>query len=207
MFDLDADLPSIHRQLKRDPLMERLIAERPGLRVPGAWDGLELAIRAVLGQQITVGAAIRLAGKLVAQYGAPLQSPRAGLSHVFPEPQVLAQADLATLGMPKSRGRTLSGVAQALLDDPLLFAPGREDGIARLLALHGIGDWTAQYIALRQLREPDAFPSGDVGLIKALTVLEERPVTARELLLRAETWRPCRGYAAQLLWTSLSRPD
>jgi DNA-3-methyladenine glycosylase II len=207
MFDLDADLPSIHRQLKRDPLMERLIAERPGLRVPGAWDGLELAIRAVLGQQITVGAAIRLAGKLVAQYGAPLQSPRAGLSHVFPEPQVLAQADLATLGMPKSRGRTLSGVAQALLDDPLLFEPGREDGVARLLALHGIGDWTAQYIALRQLREPDAFPSGDVGLIKALAVLEERPVTARELLLRAEAWRPCRGYAAQLLWTSLSRSD
>jgi DNA-3-methyladenine glycosylase II len=207
MFDLDADLPSIHRQLKRDPLMERLIAERPSLRVPGAWDGLELAIRAVLGQQITVGAAIRLAGKVVAQYGAPLQSPRAGLSHVFPEPQVLAQADLATLGMPKSRGRTLSGVAQALLDDPLLFEPGREDGIARLLALHGIGDWTAQYIALRQLRELDAFPSGDVGLIKALAVLEERPVTARELLLRADAWRPCRGYAAQLLWTSLSRPD
>lgn len=207
MFDLDADLPSIHRQLKRDPLMERLIAERPGLRLPGTWDGLELAIRAVLGQQITVGAAIRLAGKLVAQYGAPLPSSRAGLSHVFPEPQVLAQADLATLGMPKSRGRTLSGVAQALLDDPLLFEPGREDGVARLLALHGIGDWTAQYIALRQLREPDAFPSGDVGLIKALAVLEERPVTARELLLRAEAWRPCRGYAAQLLWTSLSRSD
>jgi len=207
MFDLDADLPSIHRQLKRDPLMERLIAERPGLRVPGGWDGLELAIRAVLGQQITVGAAIRLAGKLVAQYGAPLLSPRAGLSHVFPEPTVLAQADLATLGMPKSRGRTLSGVAQALLDDPLLFAPGRDCGVARLLALHGIGDWTAQYIALRQLREPDAFPSGDVGLIKALAVLEERAVTARELLLRAEAWRPCRGYAAQLLWTSLSRMD
>jgi DNA-3-methyladenine glycosylase II len=207
MFDLDADLPSIHRQLARDPLMKRLMAECPGLRVPGAWDGLELAIRAVLGQQITVGAAIRLASKLVAQYGAPLPSPQAGLSHVFPEPAVLAQADLATLGMPKSRGRTLSGVAQALLDDPLLFAPGREGGVARLLALHGIGDWTAQYIALRQLREPDAFPSGDVGLIKALAVLEERPVTARDLLLRAEAWRPCRGYAAQLLWTSLSRMD
>jgi DNA-3-methyladenine glycosylase II len=207
MFDLDADLPSIHRQLKRDPLMARLMAERPGLRVPGAWDGLELAIRAVLGQQITVGAAIRLAGKLVAQYGAPFSSPLAGLSHVFPEPVVLAQADLARLGMPKSRGRTLSGVAQALLDDSLLFAPGREGGVARLLALHGIGGWTAQYIALRQLREADAFPSGDVGLIKALAALEQRPVTARELLLRAEAWRPCRGYAAQLLWTSLSRSD
>jgi DNA-3-methyladenine glycosylase II len=207
MFDLDADLPSIHRQLVLDPLMKRLIAQRPGLRVPGAWDGLELAIRAVLGQQITVSAAIRLASKLVAQYGAPLQSPLAGLTHVFPEASVLAKADLATLGMPKSRGRTLSGVAQALLEDPLLFEPGREDGVTRLLALHGIGEWTAQYIALRQLREPDAFPSGDVGLINALAALESGPMTARELLLRAEAWRPHRGYAAQLLWTSLSRPD
>jgi DNA-3-methyladenine glycosylase II len=207
MFDLDADLAPIHRQLAVDPLMARLIAERPGLRVPGAWDGLELAIRAVLGQQISVGAAIKLAGKLVARYGEPLGSSRPGLTHVFPQASVLAAADLATLGMPKSRGRTLSGVAQALLDDPLLFESGREGGIARLLALHGIGDWTAHYIALRQLREMDAFPSGDVGLINALAALEGGPVMARELLQRAEVWRPWRGYAAQLLWTSLSRSD
>lgn len=207
MFDLDADLPGIHRVLGADPLMARLMAERSGLRVPGAWDGLELAIRAVLGQQITVVAAIKLAGKLLAQYGAPLDSPLPGLTHVFPEAGVLAGADLAALGMPKSRGRTLSGVAQALLDDPLLFEPGREGGVARLLALHGIGDWTAQYIALRQLREMDGFPSGDVGLINALAALEGGAVTARELLLRAEVWRPFRGYAAQLLWSSLSRVD
>ncbi|WP_223557266.1 DNA-3-methyladenine glycosylase family protein [Pseudomonas sp. BF-R-01] len=207
MFDLDADLAAIHRSLKADPLMVRLIAERPGLRVPGTWDGLELAIRAVLGQQISVVAAIRLAGKLVVQYGPPLASVLPGITHVFPVAGVLAQADLAALGMPKSRGRTLSGVAQALLDDPLLFEPGREGGVARLLALHGIGDWTAQYIALRQLREMDAFPGGDVGLINALSALEGERVTARELLARAEGWRPCRGYAAQLLWTSLSRAD
>ncbi|WP_223533824.1 DNA-3-methyladenine glycosylase family protein [Pseudomonas sp. GL-RE-20] len=207
MFDLDADLPTIHRHLAVDPLMARLIAERPGLRVPGAWDGLELAIRAVLGQQITVAAAIRLAGKLVAQYGVPLSSAQSGLSHVFPTADVLAGADLAALGMPKSRGRTLSGVAQALLDDPQLFEPGREGGVARLLALHGIGDWTAQYIALRQLRELDGFPNGDVGLINALAALEGGPVTAKQLLLRAEGWRPYRGYAAQVLWTSLSRAD
>ena len=173
--------------------------------MPGTWDGLELAIRAVLGQQITVGAAIKLAGKLVAQYGAPLTSARGNLTHVFPEAAVLAAADLATLGMPKSRGRTLSGVAQALLDDPLLFEPGRQGGVARLLALYGIGDWTAQYIALRQLREMDGLPNGDVGLINALAALEGGPVTARQLLARAEGWRPYRGYAAQLLWTSLSR--
>jgi DNA-3-methyladenine glycosylase II len=187
--------------------MARLIAERPGLRVPGAWDGLELAIRAVLGQQITVVAAIRLAGKLVARYGTPLNSALPGVTHVFPQARVLADADLATLGMPKSRGRTLSGVAQALLDDPRLFEPGREGGIARLLALHGIGDWTAQYIALRQLREMDGFPNGDVGLINAMAALEGGPVTAKQLLLRAEGWRPYRGYAAQVLWTSLSRVD
>ncbi|MNS79664.1 DNA-3-methyladenine glycosylase 2 [compost metagenome] len=207
MFDLDADLSTIHRHLAVDPLMARLIAERPGLRVPGAWDGLELAIRAVLGQQITVAAAIRLAGKLVAQYGTPLSSALPGLTHVFPRASVLAGADLAALGMPKSRGRTLSGVAQALLDDPRLFEPGREGGVARLLALYGIGDWTAQYIALRQLREMDGFPNGDVGLINALAALEGGPVTARQLLQRAEGWRPYRGYAAQVLWTSLSRAD
>jgi DNA-3-methyladenine glycosylase II len=207
MFDLDADLSTIHRYLAVDPLMARLIAERPGLRVPGAWDGLELAIRAVLGQQITVAAAIRLAGKLVAQYGTPLSSALPGLTHVFPQASVLADADLAALGMPKSRGRTLSGVAQALLDDPRLFEPCREGGVARLLALHGIGDWTAQYIALRQLREMDGFPNGDVGLINALAALEGGPVTAKQLLLRAEGWRPYRGYAAQVLWTSLSRVD
>lgn len=207
MFDLDADLSTIHRHLAVDPLMARLIAERPGLRVPGAWDGLELAIRAVLGQQITVAAAIRLAGKLVAQYGTPLSSALPGLTHAFPRASVLAGADLAALGMPKSRGRTLSGVAQALLDDPRLFEPGREGGVARLLALYGIGDWTAQYIALRQLREMDGFPNGDVGLINALAALEGGPVTARQLLQRAEGWRPYRGYAAQVLWTSLSRAD
>ncbi|MBV7523913.1 MULTISPECIES: DNA-3-methyladenine glycosylase family protein [Pseudomonas] len=207
MFDLDADLSTIHRHLAVDPLMARLIAERPGLRVPGAWDGLELAIRAVLGQQITVAAAIRLAGKLVAQYGTPLSSALPGLTHVFPRASVLAGADLAALGMPKSRGRTLSDVAQALLDDPRLFEPGREGGVARLLALYGIGDWTAQYIALRQLREMDGFPNGDVGLINALAALEGGAVTARQLLQRAEGWRPYRGYAAQVLWTSLSRAD
>lgn len=207
MFDLDADLITMQRHLAADPLLARLIAQRPGLRVPGTWDGLELAIRAVLGQQISVGAAIKLAGKLVAQYGAPLTSPHDGLTHVFPEAAVLAAADLATLGMPKSRGRTLSGVAQALLDDPLLFEPGRQGGVKRLLGLYGVGDWTAQYIALRQLREMDGLPNGDVGLINALAALEGGAVTARELLARAEGWRPYRGYAAQLLWTSLSRAD
>jgi len=212
MFDLDADLPAIHRHLATDPLLAPLIARSPGLRVPGTWDGLELAMRAVLGQQISVAAAIRLAGKLVAQYGAPLVGSEPwlpGLRQVFPEAQVLASADLATLGMPRSRGRTLSGVAQALLENPGLFE-AREHlpaSVAPLLALWGVGDWTAQYIALRQMREADAFPPGDVGLLKALAALEGQPVSAQHLLARAESWRPYRGYAAQVLWTSLSRGD
>lgn len=209
MFDLDAQPGLINAQLAADPLMAQLVAARPGLRVPGAWDGLELAIRAVLGQQITVVAAIRLAGKLVAQYGQPLATPHAGITHLFPTPQVLAAADLATLGMPNARGRTLSGVAQALLDDPQLFEPkaSLNDGVARLVALPGIGDWTAQYIAMRQLREPDAFASGDIGLINALAALEGGPVSARQLWARAEAWRPWRAYAAQHLWASLQRAD
>lgn len=209
MFDLDAQPRLINPQLAKDPLMAQLVAARPGLRVPGTWDGLELAIRAVLGQQITVVAAIRLAGKLVAQYGAPLETPCAGITHVFPSAEVLAAADLATLGMPKARGRTLSGVAQALLDDPELFEPkaSLKEGVARLVALPGIGDWTAQYIAMRQMREADAFASGDIGLINALAALEGGPVSARQLLARAEAWRPLRAYAAQHLWTSLSRGD
>ena len=209
MFDLDAVPEVINAQLSQDPLMAQLVAARPGLRLPGTWDGLELAIRAVLGQQITVVAAIRLAGKLVAQYGQALQTPHAGITHLFPTPEVLAAADLATLGMPKARGRTLSGVAQALLDDPQLFQPkaSLKDGVARLVALPGIGEWTAQYIAMRQLREADAFATGDIGLINALAALEGGPVSARQLLARAEAWRPLRAYAAQHLWTSLNRKD
>ena len=209
MFDLDAQPQLINPQLATDPLMAQLVTARPGLRVPGTWDGLELAIRAVLGQQITVVAAIRLAGKLVAQYGQPLAMPHAGITHVFPSAEVLAAADLTTLGMPKARGRTLSGVAQALLDDPRLFEPqaSLKAGVARLVALPGIGDWTAQYIAMRQMREVDAFASGDIGLINALAALEGGPVSARQLLARAEAWRPLRAYAAQHSWTSLQRAD
>ncbi|MGE7956448.1 DNA-3-methyladenine glycosylase family protein [Pseudomonas sp. NPDC089530] len=207
LLDLDTDLAPIHRHLSNDPLMARLIAVRPGLRVPGAWDGFELAVRAVLGQQITVTAAIRLAGKLVARYGQPLCDVGVpeGLSHVFPEPARMAGADLASLGMPRSRGRTLSGVAQAVLDDPQLFAPkaSLEHSLSALLALWGVGDWTAHYVALRQFREADAFPAADVGLINALTALEGGPVTPSQLLARAEAWRPWRGYAAQHLWTAL----
>ena len=125
-FDLDSDPAAIAAQLSHDPVLAALTAARPGLRIPGAWDGFELAMRAVLGQQITVVAAIRLGGKLVAAHGAPLARPQDGLTHVFPEPAAIAAADLAPLGMPRSRARTLSAVASAALADPTLFEAGND---------------------------------------------------------------------------------
>ena len=157
-FDLDSDPAAIAAQLSHDPVLAALTAARPGLRIPGAWDGFELAMRAVLGQQITVVAAIRLGGKLVAAH-APLARPQDGLTHVFPEPAAIAAADLAPLGMPRSRARTLSAVASAALADPTLFEAGNDLDVSvrRLREIWGVGEWTAQYIALRLLREPDAF--------------------------------------------------
>lgn len=211
VFDLAADPDAIEWQLAVDPLMARLIEARPGLRVPGGWDGFELALRAVLGQQITVAGAIKLAGKLVARFGQPLRQPDghpSGLTHVFPEPSDLTGADLMSLGMPRSRSATLTAVSEALVADPRLFDAGAslQDAVARFCELRGIGDWTAQYISLRQLREPDAFPAGDVALLKALGLLEGTTPTSRQMLARAEAWRPWRAYAAQHLWTSLAAP-
>ncbi|MCV2354819.1 helix-turn-helix domain-containing protein [Paucibacter sp. B2R-40] len=209
MFDLAADPAVIQAQLSAAcPLMAALTAARPGLRVPGNWDGFELAMRAVLGQQITVAAAIKLAGKLVQQYGEPitdLTAHQLGLRSIFPSPERLAGADLATLGMPRTRAATLSGVAGALLANRQLLdaASSLDEGLAKLLALPGIGDWTAQYIAIRQMREPDAFPAGDVGLMQALERLEGSRPNAKQLTQRAQAWQPWRAYAAQHLWQSL----
>lgn len=204
VFDLAADPLAIAQHLSQDPVLAPLVEKRPGLRVPGAWDGFELAIRAVLGQQITVTAAVRLASRLVATYGEPLATPSPGLSHFFPSPEVLAGADLTTLGMPKSRAATLSAVAAARLENPEIFANscGLEAAVERLRAIRGVGEWTAQYIALRQLREPDAFPASDLGVMRALTDEHGLRPKADEVLARAERWRPWRAYAAQHLWAA-----
>ncbi|AMC37039.1 3-methyladenine DNA glycosylase 2 [Janthinobacterium sp. B9-8] len=202
MFDLAADPGMINQQLASDPLMAKLTARHPGLRVPGAWDGFELAIRAILGQQITVAAAIQLASKIVAQYGEPLATPDAQyptLSHVFPTPALLSKANLT--GIPQSRTNTIRALAAAFEAEPDLLTSGSNaaEASSKLLAISGIGDWTTQYIAMRQLREPDAFPTSDVTLIKAITQLEG----PCKLSTRAEAWQPWRAYAAQHLWTSL----
>ena len=206
VFDLAADPVAIGDHLARDPALALLVAKRPGLRVPGAWDGFELAIRAILGQQITVVAARGLAARLVAAHGAPMPEGLAaeGLTHVFPTPQRLVGADFAALGMPRSRAASLTAMTEAAAANPAIFGPKRtlEDAVADLKALPGIGEWTAQYIAMRELREPDAFPAADIGLMRALEGAYGRRPTAAELSARAEAWRPWRAYAALHLWAS-----
>jgi len=211
VFDLAADPVAISDHLGKDPDLAQLVARRPGLRAPGAWDGFELAIRAILGQQITVVAARGLAAKLVAAYGEPLPETLAseGLTHVFPTPQRLAGADFAALGMPKSRAAALTAMTEAVAADPLIFGPKRtlDEAIAALKALPGIGEWTAQYIAMRELREPDAFPAADIGLMRALADETGKRPTPAELSARAEAWRPWRAYAALHLWSSEAQPS
>jgi AraC family transcriptional regulator, regulatory protein of adaptative response / DNA-3-methyladenine glycosylase II len=202
VFDLDADPEAIAQCLSRDPLLAPLLGQRPGLRVPGAWDGFEMAVRAVIGQQITVAGARNLLGKLVARYGANIPDAGDGLTHVFPPPDRLIGKDLAALGMPRARAVTISSLAQAALVDSALFERGAslEAAVSKLCAVPGIGNWTAQYIAIRALREPDAFPASDIGLLRALAENGVRP-TPQAVASRAQAWRPWRAYAAQHLWT------
>ncbi len=208
IFDLAADPDVIAARLGSDPSLAPLVAARPGLRVPGAWDGFELAVRGILGQQISVLAATRLAGKLVAAYGVPVPSADgeavSPLRYAFPSPERLIGTDpAATLGMPRARGRAIVSLAAAALEDRLLFEPGAglDEAIGRLCVLPGIGEWTAQYVAMRALREPDAFPAADIGLLRALATDAGRPTPAA-LLARAAAWRPWRAYAALHLWTA-----
>lgn len=207
VFDLSADPGAIASHLSEDPALAQLVAAKPGLRVPGSWDGFELAVRAVLGQQVTVKAAVRLAGFLVATCGEPLVAPGPaveGLTHVFPTAARLAAIEPSTLPMPRARAQALVSLAASLDADPGIFNAGHtlDDVVKRLRALKGIGEWTAQYIAMRELREPDAFPAADVGLMRALAGPDGKRPTAQQLQARAERWRPWRAYAALHLWMS-----
>jgi AraC family transcriptional regulator of adaptative response / DNA-3-methyladenine glycosylase II len=204
LFDLGADPHQIAACLARDARLRPGIHAHPGLRIPGAWDGFELAVRAVLGQQVSVRGATTLAGRLVEAHGEPLSLDDArGLRFLFPEPEVLAGADLRTIGLPRTRAAAISALAAAVASGDLrLDAPrGLEETVAKLKALPGIGEWTAQYIAMRALREPDAFPDSDLGLRRALGH-PSRPLSPARLAKMAEAWRPWRAYAAVHLWTS-----
>ena len=199
MFDLAADPAVIAASFRRDPLLGPLVRRRPGLRVPGHWDGFELAVRAVLGQQVTVRGATTLAGLLVRTHGEPLQfTDSGGLTHVFPSAQSLIDARLQ--GMPAARVRAIQSLAQAVVAGKLRFDVGAPDDgfFARFQAIAGIGVWTAQYVAMRAFNEPDAFPVADLVLLRAAG--NGRALTAAALLKRAEAWRPWRAYAAMYLW-------
>lgn len=206
LFDLDADPNLILEQLKTDPRLTHLAAGQPGIRVPGCWEPFELAVRAILGQQVSVKGATALAGRLVQRFGTPLDSSGPLPFSVFPPPGVLKEADIASIGMPETRARTIQLLARAVDEGhPILeLAPNLETALQRLMALPGVGDWTAQYIAMRGLGEPDAFPAGDLGLRKALAdpISGELPAI-KAVGRQAEKWRPWRSYAAMLLWKGL----
>jgi len=211
LFDLGADPAAIDDHLARSPRLAPLVARRPGLRVPGAWDGFELAVRAVLGQQISVAGATTLSGRIVRAFGAALGEPSTeGLTHLFPTAAALAEGDIASIGLPRARGETIRALAAAVRDHALTLAmpPSPDAERARLAAIPGIGAWTVEYIALRAFGEPDAFPASDRALRRALhdkSEGDEAP-SERAVARLAEPFRPFRAYAAMHLWMSLKGP-
>jgi len=207
LFDLDADLDLIAEHLSKDPRLAPLVARRPGLRTPGAWDGFELAVRAILGQQVTLQAGRTLAGRITGAFGSRLDAAAdegAGLTRAFPTPEQLASADLGMMGLTTARAAALRALAAAAVANPRLFeqAASLDEAVARFRALPGIGEWTAQYIALRALREADAFPAADIGLMQGFAGDGRARPTPKQLLEQAEAWRPWRAYAAQHLWAA-----
>jgi AraC family transcriptional regulator of adaptative response / DNA-3-methyladenine glycosylase II len=208
LFDLDADAASIDASLARDALLVENVAQRPGLRVPGAFDGFETAVRGILGQQISVQGATTLAGRIAERWGQRLPRKLAlhdSLTHSFPTPRRLLRAELEGVGVIPTRAKTIRGLARAVLDDPSLLQPGEglEADLSRWVALPGIGPWTANYVSMRVLREPDALPAADLGLRKAISTPGEKLRPAREVEAALEGCRPYRAYAAMRLWSML----
>jgi AraC family transcriptional regulator of adaptative response / DNA-3-methyladenine glycosylase II len=207
VFDLSARPDVIAAHLARDPLLADAVARNPGLRVPGAFDGFELAVRAILGQQVTVRGATTLAGRFVTAFGEPIATPRAELSRLCPTPPRVAAAsvdEIASLGIIQSRARSIIALAREMADGRLVLEAGAQPDatMAQLVALPGIGAWTAHYIAMRALRWPDAFPKEDVALRKTLG-----GVTAARAEELSQSWRPWRSYATLHLWQGAPPAD
>jgi AraC family transcriptional regulator of adaptative response / DNA-3-methyladenine glycosylase II len=202
LFDLGASPESVHALLSQDPLLAPAVKRVPGLRVPGAFDGFELAVRAVLGQQVSVKAATTMAGRWAAAFGEPIATPWPELGRLAPTAARMlevAEHEIGALGVIGSRARCLMGLARAVTERRVVLslAANVEEQIGNLLELPGVGPWTAQYIAMRALHWPDAFPDGDLMLQRAAGT------GRRELLARAEAWRPWRAYATHYLWRTL----
>jgi AraC family transcriptional regulator, regulatory protein of adaptative response / DNA-3-methyladenine glycosylase II len=212
LLDLDADPQAVDAALGADPLLAPLVTRRPGLRLPGHVDGSELALRAVLGQQVSVAGARTVTAQLVARYGKPLTAPVGGLTHTFPSADTLAAVDPAELPLPAGRARTLVGLAQALADGDIVLDDGADRAAvaARLVGRPGIGAWTAQYVALRALGDPDVLVSSDLGVRRSLAALGG-PDDPRAVAAFGARWSPWRSYATVHLWSHLhpesDRPD
>jgi AraC family transcriptional regulator of adaptative response / DNA-3-methyladenine glycosylase II len=208
MFDLDADMSVIHQQLNSHPVLSGVIKQYPGLRLPSCWNIFEFTIRAILGQQISVKAATTLAQRITEKYGTSVvetNSPYTEMTKHFPTPEQLKQVNYEGIGLTQSRIATLQRWVDYYLERPDVFAQSEniETLEKTLTQLKGIGPWTVNYIAMRGLSDPDAFPSADLGVIKALTVNDEKP-NNKSILAIAEQWRPWRAYAAIFLWQSLA---
>jgi len=206
LLDLDAHPGAVAAALHRDPLLAPSVRRNPGLRVTGAVDGFEAAMRVVLGQQVSVKAATTVAGRVAAALGEPVETPFSGLDRLPPTPEAVVAAGedrLARIGMPGARARTLIALASAVLSGELPLTRGADPEKVRdrMLALPGVGPWTANLVAMRALGAPDAFPAGDLGVLRALGTR-----TALEAEVRAEAWRPWRAYAAMHLWNLSSIP-
>jgi AraC family transcriptional regulator of adaptative response / DNA-3-methyladenine glycosylase II len=221
MFDLGADPALIAEQLSGDVLLRDAAADHAGIRTPGAWDPFEITVRAILGQQISVKAATTIAGRIAERWGTPLSgewgvesgefsgqgsgdsrfpTPHSPLNRLFPTPDQLAYAPLEEAGITSSRARTLRALARAVRDGGIVF--NGVSTLESLRAIPGIGEWTAQYVAMRALNEPDAFLSGDLVLRRMAG-----DCSARELERRSEAWRPWRAYAVMLLWQAATDRD
>jgi AraC family transcriptional regulator of adaptative response / DNA-3-methyladenine glycosylase II len=198
-FDLAADPQRIGVELATDPLVGPLVRQRPGTRIPGAWDPFECAVRAVLGQQVSVAAGRTFAARLVARAGTAVRGDGDGLTHLFPNAAALATANLEGLGLTRSRVATLHALARAVAERRVDFNAAPEEVVTALAELPGIGPWTAQYVALRALGEPDALPTGDL-VLRRMAAPGERLLSVRELEARAREWQPWRGYAVMHLW-------
>ena len=198
-FDLAADPGRIALAFRADPVLAPLVKLRPGLRIPGAWDPFECSVRAVLGQQVSVAAGRTLAARLVARVGRRVADGTDGLTHLFPAPADLEVADLDGLGLTGARAAALRALASAVTGKRVDFGAPTEEVTAALAALPGLGAWTAQYVALRAMGEPDAFPAADL-VLRRIAAAGGTPLTTRALERRAESWRPWRGYAVMHLW-------
>jgi AraC family transcriptional regulator of adaptative response / DNA-3-methyladenine glycosylase II len=207
LLDLDADPEAVVDTLSRDPELGPVVKKAPGQRIPRTVDEAELAVRAVLGQQVSTKAARTHASRLVTAYGQPIRDPDGALTHTFPSVDELAEIDPVHLAVPKARQRTLTALIAGLADNRVVLDAGSDWDCARnqLLALPGIGPWTAEVIAMRGLGDPDAFPASDLGLQLAAKQLG-LPTDQRRLIERSTRWRPWRSYATQHLWTTLEHP-